>query len=333
MIQRVIGRVKPSPPALKEEGKPEGYYQLAIAAWLDEKHKHTGSDKTVAAYGDTMREFRDALHQANMELDRAPEGVASAIQGWVGIPWDQGKRHEVRPATYNQRLAILSSFYQFAMRRYRFPANPVLLIERAKVQRYAGARALDSETASAALEAIDRTSMEGRRDYALLAIALTTGRRVTELASLRWGHVLRTAGRGVTLHFAQAKGGKEMYDALAPEVADALLDWLQSFYGNLHGLRLDTPVWTALSRNREGKPLTVQGLADICLKRLGTSKFHTTRHTFAHEMEKAGAKASDIQARLGHNDLATTGIYLAQLRREENIYAPAVAAQLGIRKR
>lgn len=331
MIQRVIDKVKPSPPALKE--KTEGYYQLAIATWLDEKQKHTNSEKTLTAYKTTITRFRTALHAARMELDAPVEAVAFAMQGWVGTPWNQEKRQEVRPATYNQRLAILSSFYQFAMRRYRFPANPVLLIERAKVQRYAGARALDSETTGAALEAVDRDTLEGRRDYALLAIALTTGRRVHELASLHWGHVLRTGSMGVTLHFAQAKGGKEMFDALAPEVADALLDWLHSFYGTLHGLSPDAPVWTALSRNREGKPLTVQALADICLKRLGTSKFHATRHTFAHEMEKAGAKASDIQARLGHNDLATTGLYLAQLRREENVYAPAVAAQLGIRKR
>jgi integrase/recombinase XerC len=46
-------------------------------------------------------------------------------------------------------------------------------------------------------------------------------------------------------------------------------------------------------------------------------------------MEDAGAKVSDIQARLGHNSLATTGRYLAALRRADNLYADELARLMG----
>jgi integrase/recombinase XerC len=74
--------------------------------------------------------------------------------------------------------------------------------------------------------------------------------------------------------------------------------------------------------------LGVQSIADICTRRLGTSQVHRLRHTFARGMEDAGAKVSDIQARLGHSSLATTGRYLAALKQTENAHGDALAALL-----
>jgi integrase len=63
-------------------------------------------------------------------------------------------------------------------------------------------------------------------------------------------------------------------------------------------------------------------------KRLGTPP-HALRHSFAKGMDAAGAKISETQARLGHSSLATTGHYLAQLRRQENPYAEGLAGLFG----
>src|SRR5262249_35900980 len=74
-----------------------------------------------------------------------------------------------------------------------------------------------------------------------------------------------------------------------------------------------------------GHPLSVSAIADICATRLGTSKVHALRHTFARGLEDAGAKVSQIQAFLGHADLGTTGRYLARLTPEENPYLGRLA--------
>jgi integrase len=47
-------------------------------------------------------------------------------------------------------------------------------------------------------------------------------------------------------------------------------------------------------------------------------------------MEDAGAKVSEIQARLGHTSLATTGRYLAALRQADNAHGEVVAGLFGI---
>ncbi len=85
-----------------------------------------------------------------------------------------------------------------------------------------------------------------------------------------------------------------------------------------------------LENERQSKALGIQSIADICEKRLGTSKVHTLRHTFARVMEDSGAKVSDIQARLGHASLSTTGRYLAALNRADNAHAESIAARLGL---
>jgi site-specific recombinase XerD len=61
-----------------------------------------------------------------------------------------------------------------------------------------------------------------------------------------------------------------------------------------------------------------------------TTKVHTLRHTFARAMEEAGARVTEIQQRLGHNDLSTTGRYLEALASAKNSHGEAVAEALGV---
>ena len=92
----------------------------------------------------------------------------------------------------------------------------------------------------------------------------------------------------------------------------------------------ETPVWLSLSRQNKGTAISGQAIANIFYKHLGTSKVHTLRHTFVHTMERSGAPVSEIQARLGHESLATTGRYLAALKRAENPYADELSRLFGL---
>lgn len=310
--------------------------ELAIAAWLHAKRGRSDSAKTERAYGKTLSSFRAACQGVGLDLDAGDaRALALLAQGWAGRTKADGR--PVTPATFNQRLAILSSFYTFARRRglISSPAeNPAALVDRRPVQSYAAAMPLDAGDVAARLAAIDRSTLAGLRDYALLAVALHTGRRLAELAGLRWGHVRLDGSRGrVTLDWPRAKGGKVMRDALPAAVGDALLRWLRAVYGVQLGpaLPADAPVWISLSHNRSrGRALGIQSIADICEKQLGTSKVHATRHTFAHGMEQVGAKVSDIQARLGHASLQTTGRYLTALRSAENPHGDDLAVLFGL---
>jgi integrase len=311
-----------------------------IGAWLHSKHQRSGSDRTPAEYAAVLSDYRAELQRAGMDLDAADVRALGLIaQAWAARPRSRDGR-PVSAATHNRRLAILSSFYTYAKRHGmqttagQPPANPVELVERARVQAYAAAQPLDTGDVAARLAAIDRAELSGKRDYALLSVALSTGRRVSELAALRWAQVSLSNGRA-TLTWARTKGGKVMQDRLSAPVTGALLDWLAAAYGTqaLATLPGASPLWLALGRNVPSgaqRALSIDAIADVCRKWLGTSKVHATRHTFAVAMEMTGAKLTDIQARLGHSNAATTGVYLQRLHSGDNAYADDVAALFGI---
>ncbi len=97
----------------------------------------------------------------------------------------------------------------------------------------------------------------------------------------------------------------------------------------------ERPIWISLAQRNGtfGHPLSIRAIAQINERRLGVSKVHTLRHTFARGLEDAGVKVSEIQARLGHADLGTTGRYLAQLHAGENPHLARLSHLYGLEDR
>jgi len=317
--------------------RPTAGLDLLVAAWLDAKAGRSGSAKTLVAYRATLHAFRTLLRRHDLDLDGPAPALATLAQALAGAthaggPGRPARDGAVSPSTFNQRLAILSSFYAFALRRGVLTANPIALCERRRVQAYAEARALDYGEVRARLARIDRATPIGARDYALLAVLLQTGRRAAEVGGLRVGDLLPRPGGALLVTFVRCKGDKQMRDLVPAPVAGAVLAWLRLAYGgDLSSLPREAPVWISLSPNGSGgAPLRHKALSAICARHLGVSTVHATRHTYARAMEDAGAKVSDIQQRLGHGSLATTGRYLAALRGAENEHAGAVAGLLGL---
>lgn len=299
-----------------------------IAAWLDAKSKRTDSAKTKRAYADTSSQFRALLQSAGLDLESEPAIVATVAQGYAGRSVSEGK--DVSSATFNQRLAIISSFYAYAQKHGVLERNPIGLVERRPTNHKEAAMPLDSLDVQTQLQAIDRSGLQGLRDYVLLSVLLVTGRRANELAALRFGDI-RFSGKKVSVTWTRCKGGKVMHDELPAHTSAALLSYLHTVYGRaLPTLAHDTPVWVSCSRHNQGKAISAQAIADICEMRLGTSKIHATRHTFAVMMEQAGASLSDIGARLGHSDLKTTSDYMKRLHSAENAYAGKLESLFGL---
>lgn len=310
----------------------------------------------------------DEMHAADTEnavdaqqrLEDWTEERASALallaQAYAARP--ARSRYGERPVaatTANLRLAVASSFYTYALRhRLLHGPNPITLVERRTVQAYAAARPLAYEDLRELLARLDTTIPAGRRDYALLLVGLHTGRRLSELAGMRREH-LRIRKNAVEITWPRCKGGKVMRDELPRGgakgiAADALVDWVLFIEqeqgvatsdgdsavvrGQRAGPPPERPIWVSLAWNgTRGHPLSLRAIATICERHLGTSKVHALRHTFARGLEDAGAKVSEIQARLGHEDLSTTGRYLAQLHQSENKHMGRLSALYGLAPR
>lgn len=306
---------------------------FAVSAWLDEKRKRSGSERTYRAYKGDIASLRAGLFRIGRDLDSDPRRVALVLQAWASAGMDG----EVSAATHNRRVASVSSFYRYCRRHQLLEqngqpiANPAEMVERRPNQRYRNALPINRRVLSDRLNAIDRMPIRGKRDFALLVIALTTGRRLTEIASMKWEDVSWSdGGHTMLVQFPRTKGGKSMRDTLTQAATQALHTYGTALADEL---LYGEYIWVSLRGNQHkpaGSPLTIRAIENICLSRLGTSKFHSLRHTFAHLMEESGASLSEIQHRLGHTDASTTSIYLQAMRSDENKYADDIVAKLGI---
>jgi site-specific recombinase XerD len=301
--------------------------ELAILAWLDSKGSKSGSERTRRIYRDYITGFRCVLRESGLDLDSDTQTVAMIAQAWCG-------RGQASHATFNQRRAVLSSFYTFARKRGFLSSNPLELIDGQTTQAYRSARPLNVDDVVQALAAIDRSTIAGARDYALLSLLLTTGRRVNEAVSLNVGD-LRLEGRTLVITWRRTKGNKTMVDEILPRVATVLIRYLEWWYQVPFAeiadrYHTDAPVFVSLGNRDKGRPLTAKGVSLICERHLGTSKVHATRHTFAHGMSTVGAKVEDIQAKLGHSSLQVTSRYLKALDSAKNDHAGKIAALFGI---
>lgn len=307
----------------------------AITSWLMDKALRSGSEHTLRAYCTTLAAFRGQLAAQGADLDGDPVAVGLVAQAWAAQRASNATRRggiAVKGSTYNHRLTVLSSFYTFAQRRGlgRITSNPITALDKHSEADSQHAKVLDSRATAALLGRIDRATVQGLRDYALLSVALYTGRRAAELAGLRCGDV--ECLQAVTLRFRRTKGGKVMDDELPAKTGGALLKYIHTVHGaDLSGLPADAPLWLSLAHNQSaGRAITTQAIADICLKHLGVSTVHSTRHTWAKTMDDLGAPVTVIQRRLGHANIATTQRYLHGLPQPVNPFAEQMERALGI---
>lgn len=270
------------------------------------------SAHTVASYRDT---FELLLSYAQDRTGRTPSALtledldAPLVLGFLDhLESVRGNS----PRTRNLRLTAIRSFMRHASLRApaALPvAHRVLAISPKRYDKPA-LGFLSREEITALLDAPDRSRWNGQRDAVLLAVLYNTGARVTELAGLRIADLLLDRQLAVQLH---GKGRKHRVVPLWKITAKQLRAWLPRIDPNPDG-----PVFP----NRAGKPITRSGIEhrlslavrtasqrcpSLAARRISP---HTIRHTTAMHLLQSGVDIAVIALWLGHEDTATTHIYL-----------------------
>lgn len=108
-----------------------------------------------------------------------------------------------------------------------------------------------------------------------------------------------------TLTVRRGKGGEDRTIPLDPALREALTDWCLT-RGDEPGAMFPGRQGPRLTRNAIGRILT-----RLCVE-AGVPRFtaHQLRHTFGTEGASSGIPATELQALMGHQDLATTQRYV-----------------------
>jgi integrase/recombinase XerD len=169
---------------------------------------------------------------------------------------------------------------------------------------------LTAEETDALLAAPDRTTWHGRRDHALLLLAVQTGLRVSELTGLARQDASIGTGPHVRCH---GKGRKDRATPLTAQTVKVMRTWLAEL-SPAPGIPLfPTQAGGRLSRDAVerlvAKHATTAHAACPAIKEKNITP-HTLRHTAAMSLLRAGVDTSVIALWLGHDDAQTTQVYL-----------------------
>jgi len=270
------------------------------------------SPSTVAAYRDALRLLIVfCAQQANKPPERLDIDDLDAPM--IAAFLDHLERVRGNsPRSRNARLAAIHSLFRFAALRHPEHAaviQRVLAIPPKRADRTLISYLTEPEIA-AMLAAPDRGTWTGRRDHALLALAIQTGLRASELTGLNNNDLHLTTSTHVN---CRGKGRKQRITPLTGNVAAIMRVWQTERAGRPEEPLFPTRRGGRLSRDAlERRIATHTRAATLTAPTLKakTVTAHVLRHTSAMRLLHAGVDITVIALWLGHESTETTRVYL-----------------------
>ena len=244
------------------------------------------SEKTAYQYTRTAKKLSDLIRKP------FPEMGAYDVRFFLAIEKERGLSN----SSLENTRANLSAFFQWLTDDEVIPKNPVSKIKPIKCPKEVKEAFSDVE-----LDAL-RSSCRSIKERALIEILVSTGVRVSELASMEVKDVdLNT----LAVHVVHGKGSKERITYMTAVAAKHLLSYLRQ-------RKEDGP---ALFYNKNHAPLGSDGIRHILntiAKRAGVTNVHPHRfrRTFATNLARRGMEIQEIQKLLGHTNINTTMVYV-----------------------
>jgi site-specific recombinase XerD len=289
------------------------------------------SPRTVAAYRDTFRLLlgfaADRTRKPPSGLDIADLDAAMIANFLDHLETGRGNT----PRTRNARLGAIRSLFRYAAVRHPEHAADVARVLAIPQKRF------DKKTVSfltpveidALLAAPDPSRWEGRRDRALLAVAVQTGLRVTELIGLNCGDLNLAVGAHLR---CLGKGRKQRAVPLTHSTVAVLRTWTRERSGLSEDPVFPTRTGRRLSRDAvERRIATHAAVAAARCPSLNGKRLtaHVLRHSCAMALLHGGVDTSVIALWLGHEDVRSTQIYLhADLAIKERALARTAPASV-----
>jgi len=262
------------------------------------------SNNTISAYRNDLAQF--AAYAAGK--GGAPDWVGARGAVFAGFVEDLRQRG-YKDTTVARKVAAVKSFFGFLAAEGIIANDPTEHLKSPQVGKSLP-RALTIHEVDELLEQpARRTTLEARRDKAMLELLYATGMRVSELVALNKADVALESDP-VTVRCI-GKGDRERMLPLLQRAADELRQYMYHVRPRLVRKSQEP----ALFVNRRGERLTRQGFWLILKNYAKAANLdrhvtpHTLRHTYATHMLSGGMPLRNVQESLGHASISTTQIY------------------------
>lgn len=284
------------------------------AAYID------ASPKTIQTYTRAIKQFYSYLQAQGISRPTREDIVA----------YREYLKKDHKPTTIQGYLEAVKLFFQWTEREGLYP-NIADRVKGVKLDREHKKDYLTSNQTAALLDSIDRTTLKGKRDYAILSLMVTTGLRTISIIRANIEDI-RTAGDAMALYY-QGKGHEEKADyvKLAAPVEKAIREYLKA-RGDAEGKE---PLFISIAHRNTGERMTTRSISRVAKEHLIAAGLnsdrltaHSLRHTAATLNLLNGGTVEETQQLLGHANINTTLIYSHALERAQNESENRIAAAI-----
>lgn len=279
--------------------------------------------KSAKTYTTSLKQFERFLQR---------KGITSPQRSDV-IEYREELKAAHKSTTVQAYITAVKLFFQWTETEGIYP-DITRHLKGAKITRTHKKDALTVDQVQSILQAVDRSTMQGARDYAVLCLMITGGLRDIEIHRANVED-LRTVGLASVL-YVQGKGQDEKADyiKIGPETEQAIREYLM-LRNQTEQVKNDQPLFTSLSNNSTLKRLStrsISGIAKRYLRLIGLDSERLTAHSLRHTAVTlaliGGATLQEASQFARHSDISTTQIYAHNLERANNKCGEIIAGSI-----
>jgi site-specific recombinase XerD len=168
-------------------------------------------------------------------------------------------------------------------------------------------RSISWDSVQQMLDQVDRRTVVGRRDYAMLLLMITYGLRAREVATLTLDDLDWKRDR---LHVRERKADHSTTYPLAPVIGEAIIDYLKNGRPDVQGRQI---FWRYLAPRSPLTQAAVSAMTSKYLHRAGIPVArpgsHTLRHACVQRLVDNGFPLKTIGDYVGHRSVSSTMTY------------------------
>ncbi|MFN4218819.1 MAG: tyrosine-type recombinase/integrase [Candidatus Bipolaricaulia bacterium] len=267
----------------------------------------------------STRTYREGLKNfLNWRNGRPPE--APVTQGEIKLykEWLRQCRAANTVATY---LVALRRFFQYCVAEGFYTENPVENVKGIRRPRGHLRQDISREGLRALFNSVDRTTLMGKRDFAIMNLMARNGLRVIEIVRANVGDIENRRGRQILRIWGKGRDERDEFVVLSEPTVQALEDWLAA----RGSAKPSDPLFVGVRARNKGGRLTTRQVNRIINRYLIKTGLknekispHSLRHSFVTLAIQSGASIIEAQIAARHRSIETTRVYFHEHDRLES---------------
>ncbi|MBL7126952.1 MAG: site-specific tyrosine recombinase XerD [Dehalococcoidales bacterium] len=264
------------------------------------------SENTLDAYRNDLQQLASFAGEEAAKQGLIPSWVNFSRQAMLSYMLNLKERNYAA-TTIARKVAATRSFFGFLKSEGIIKTDPTENMSSPSVGKSLPKPITISQVRQLLEQPAKLSTVEAKRDKAMLELLYASGMRISELVGLNLGDV--NTDEGFVKCFG--KGHKERIVPIYEQAARSVQEYIAETRPKLARKKDQT----ALFLNPRGDRLTRQGFWQKLKEYARTAGLgtqvspHTLRHSFATHMLSGGADLRAVQELLGHANISTTQVY------------------------